>query len=143
MAPGCRATRAVFARGTIANMSKGTTRTRRQYVALRQTAQSLLKQPPVRLASGYRKVVGLALLEKLNEHQLLTVAIAVSSQHVHVLVKAPASVISNRIGDAKRHTWFVMRDHGWRSKLWGLRKKCLPVRDRKHQLNVYDFILRH
>jgi hypothetical protein len=43
----------------------------------------------------------------------------------------------------KKYAWFEMRDKGWKTKLWGKRGKFLRVRDRKHQLNVFYYILRH
>jgi hypothetical protein len=47
------------------------------------------------------------------------------------------------VGDLKKRAWFEMRDAGWKKKLWGKRGKFLRIRDRRHQLNVYYYILHH
>jgi len=95
------------------------------------------------LTTPFRRLVGLALKAKFDERQALAIAIAVSGQHAHVLVKASKSCIEGWIADAKRHAWFELREQGWTSRLWGGGKKCLRVRGRAHQLNVYGYILRY
>ena len=46
-------------------------------------------------------------------------------------------------GHAKRHATFTLREHGWKGKLWAVRGKATPVKDRKHQVNVYYYLLDH
>ena len=66
---------------------------------------------------------------------------AVSRQHAHVLARLPRKFARPWSALAKKHAWFVARDHGWVGKMWGKRGKQDPVRDRRHQLNVYRYIL--
>jgi REP element-mobilizing transposase RayT len=102
-----------------------------------------LKHEPVSLNSVQRETVGKALKERLDELDASVIAVSVSSQHIHILVKLPPTLVRTQVGDAKKHAWFTLRDTGWTTKLWGKRGKYLRIRDRKHQLNVYYYILRH
>ena len=114
-----------------------------EHGTLQEHSRASLKEPPVSLSVELRAVVGAALLERLQALGALVVCLAVSKQHVHILAKMPFGAVRNWMGAAKRHTWFVLRDHGWKGKLWGKRGKPVVVRDREHQLRVYRYILRH
>src|SRR5262249_40366470 len=102
-----------------------------------------LQHDPVALNSMQRELVGKALKERLDNLNASLIAISVSSQHIHMLLKLPPATVRTHVGDAKKHAWFRMRDGGWKKKLWGKRGKFLRIRDRRHQLNVYYYILRH
>jgi hypothetical protein len=113
------------------------------YARLAQRSRKLMKQPAVELPWRLRSVVGLALIEKLHQRGAFVLCAAVSRQHVHLLVKMPPARVREWCGHAKRHATFTLREHGWKGKLWGVRGKATPVKDRKHQLNVYYYILAH
>jgi hypothetical protein len=106
-------------------------------------SRSLLKQSPVVIPAPLRPVVGNAIREKLEALGSLVVCLSVSGQHLHVLAKTEIMHARERMGIAKKHAWFEVRQHGWKGKLWAKRGKELPVKDRPHQLNVYYYILRH
>jgi hypothetical protein len=103
-----------------------------------------LKEPPVRIAAKWRPKIGRPLEEKLRRAGAFVLCIAVSSQHVHVLAKLPLGA-KPRIwmGLAKKHATFEVRKSGWQGKLWAKRGKELPVKNRRHQLKVYRYILDH
>ena len=64
--------------------------------------------------------------------------------HLHLLAKLPRERSPRAImGLAKKHAYFEAKDRGWRGKLWAKRGKEVVIRDRKHQLNVYRYILDH
>lgn len=113
------------------------------YAAMERRSRASLKQPPVLFPSEFREVVGYALLEKLESQGALVACVAVGGRHVHVLARMPFGKPRTWMGVAKRHAWFVLRERGWKEKLWGKRGKALPVRDRAHQLNVYRYIMNH
>lgn len=113
------------------------------YARLEQRSRKLVKQPAVELPARLRSVVGLALIEKLTERGAFVLCAAVARQHVHLLVKMPPSRVREWGGHAKRHATFTMRQHDWKGKLWAVRGKATPVKDRKHQVNVYYYILDH
>ena len=110
---------------------------------LEQTCVETLKQTPVVLTPDFRQCVGQALLERLRHAGALVIAISVASQHVHLLAKMPMDRVRSWLGMAKRHAWFEMRDRGWEKKLWAKGGRNAPVHDRVHQLNTYQYIVRH
>jgi len=114
-----------------------------EYTSLEQRSRDALKQDPVVLPTSLRRVVGLALRDRLVELGGLVACLAVGGQHVHVLAKMPRGGARHYLGKAKRHAWFVLRQSGWSGRLWGKRSKALLIRDRAHQLKVYHYILRH
>jgi hypothetical protein len=113
------------------------------YEELGQQSRDSLKRPSVVLPVRFREIVGRAILERLRGLGALVVCISVSGQHIHVLAKTPFKQARWMMGKAKRHVWFVLRDHGRVGKLWGKRGKEIPIKDRQHQLNTYRYILRH
>ncbi len=102
-----------------------------------------MKQDAVEFSLKWRAIVGNALVERLQKLGAFVLAAAVGRQHVHLLVKLPRLQARLWSGLAKKHVWFVAREQGWIGKMWAKRSKPLPVRDRKHQLNVYQYILDH
>jgi hypothetical protein len=116
---------------------------RELYAARRQRSIESLKQPAVSLAPEWRPVVGAALVERLQGMGGFVLSAACARQHGHLLAKLPGGTTREWTGLAKRHAWFVARDKGWTGKMWGIRSKGLPIRDRAHQLNVHRYILNH
>jgi hypothetical protein len=113
------------------------------YAKRENRSRALLKQDPVSWAPEWRAIVGNALVVRLQSLGAFVLCASVSRQHAHLLAKLPRKEARNWSGLAKKHAWFVARDHGWVGKMWGKRGKQLPVRDRQHQLNVYHYILKH
>ncbi len=113
------------------------------YDGLERASHESLVQPVVAIPSELRPVVGRALLQRLQQFGSMVVAMSVAAEHVHILAKMPLRRAALWIGFAKKHAWFELRAMGWQGKLWGSRSKPEIVRDRRHQLNVYHYILRH
>ncbi len=108
-----------------------------------QRSKDSLKQPPVILSPEWRKEVGIAMRDKLLQVGAMLLRLSVSGQHVHYLAKMPTAMPKFWTGLAKKHAWFELRDRGWKGMLWAKGGKATPVKDRKHQLNVYGYIGRH
>jgi hypothetical protein len=114
-----------------------------RYAACEQRSRGSLKQAAVELPPPLRSTVGTALKERLEGLGAFVLCMAVAGQHVHLLTKIPKGAARDWSGTAKQHAWFVLRERGWKGKLWGKRGKAVTIRDRRHQLNVYRYILRH
>ncbi len=107
-------------------------------------SRELLKQDPVRLTPEWRPIVGRAVRDKIQLLGAQLLCASMSSTHLHLLAKMPPGEIPRQwVGQAKKHSNFICKDHGWTGKLWAVRGKVLPVKDRQHQLNVYYYILNH
>jgi len=103
-----------------------------------------LKQPPVVLTPAWRTIIGGAVRNRLQDLGAFVLCLAQGGQHLHLLAKLPVDVdVRIWMGLAKKHSAFAAKAQGWRGKLWGKRGKEVAVRDRAHQLNVYDYILAH
>ena len=114
-----------------------------RYEGLAAHSQNALQQEPFVLTGQQREVVGTSLRDGLIGLCAVVACLAIAGQHGHLLVKLPKAETRRWIGLAKKHAWFELHDSGWTGKLWAKRQKFVPIRDRKHQLNVYDYILRH
>jgi hypothetical protein len=114
-----------------------------QYAVREQRSRKSLKQPPVEVPPHLRSVLGMALKEQLENLDSLLIAIAVCGHHTHFLARMPEARVRVNTGAAKRHAWFELRKIGWQGKLWAKRSKAVPIKDRKHQLNVYRYITNH
>jgi hypothetical protein len=42
-----------------------------------------------------------------------------------------------------RQSTLEMRERGWHGRLWAVRSKGTKIRDRAHQVNTFQYILRH
>jgi hypothetical protein len=113
------------------------------YSHLERHSKRLLKQEPVCLDPRWRKIVGIALRDRLQELGAEVLCLSVSKQHVHIQAKIPFGKARAWLGLAKKHAWFIAGDYGWKEKLWGKRGKATPVEDRKHQVNLYNYIRKH
>ena len=113
------------------------------YDSLFERSKRLLKQPPVVLTLEWRGVIGEALRERLVELGVELLAISVSGQHVHFQGRMPDSKPRDWIGLAKKHAWFIARDHGWTTRVWAKRSKAKPIKDREHQTNTFWYIYKH
>ena len=109
-----------------------------------QRSQKLLKQAPVMLARDWRPVIGEALVEMFLRLEAQLLCLSMGGQHCHLLAKRPPGPVPKEwIGRAKKHSHFLANERGWTGKLWAVGSKVIPVRDRAHQLNVFQYILRH
>jgi hypothetical protein len=114
------------------------------YASQFERSNKLLKQNPVTLSPFWRAVVGAAMVEKLLKFDLLLLCLSMSGQHCHLLAKMPGGQVPRQwVGMAKKHSHFIANEKGWTGKLWAVRSKPNPIRDRAHQLNAYNYILRH
>jgi hypothetical protein len=102
-----------------------------------------LKQGVVSIPRELRSVIGTAIRMRLTELGAMPICVAVAAQHAHMLAKLPLGMAREWTGFAKRHAWFVARDHGWRGKLWAVRSHAKLVRTRSHQLATFRYIVRH
>jgi hypothetical protein len=109
-----------------------------------QRSKKLLKQAPVALSREWRPVVGAALVEMLLRLEAQLLCLSMGGQHCHLLAKMPPGPAPKEwIGRAKKHSHFLANEREWAGKLWAVGSKVIPVRDRGHQLNVFNYILDH
>ena len=113
------------------------------YASQEWRSRKLLKQDPVTFSPAHRQLVGEALQDKLTRLGAWVLIVAVSAQHVHLLVKLPPSLARKWLGMAKMHASFELKRHGWQGKVWAVRCRPERVRDKAHQTNAFHYISRH
>jgi hypothetical protein len=115
-----------------------------KYAYKLERSKKLMTQDAVSLEPEWRAIIGAALVEKLQELDVQLLCLSMSSTHAHLLGKMPPGPVPRQlVGLAKKHAKFVCNEKGWEGKLWAVRSKPNPIKDRPHQLNTYYYILRH
>ena len=103
-----------------------------------------LKQEPVWLEPRWWPVIGGAVKDKLIELGTQLLAVSLGATHLHVLGKMPAGHVPRQwVGRAKVYSNFKAKESGYTGKLWAVRCKATPIKDRQHQINCFYYILNH
>ena len=129
-----------------------------------EISKAAMKHPPVTLDHLQRRVVCKAMVEKLELDQVECVALAIGSNHFHLLARFPAidhhaaaqfkyQLLEDGrdpspryyLSRARRNASFALRGACVKpvSRVWAARPKCLPIGDRSHQVNVARYIALH
>jgi hypothetical protein len=110
---------------------------------LHQYTRQSLKQPLVHLTAPERAIAGRAMVEMLALQGIEVLALSLDAIHFHVLGRFPGSSVRPITGRAKKHAYHEMHDQGFIGRLWGNGSNVVPITDRKHQLNVFNYITAH
>ena len=79
-----------------------------------ERSQSLMKQPPVVVPGHLRPVIGAEFWWRLAGLGAQVIAVSMAGKHLHALAKMPPGETPRKwVGLAKKHTAFVVNDHGW------------------------------
>ena len=111
--------------------------------ALHKHARTLLKQPPVQLDGPQREIAGRALVEMLLKQEIEVLVVSMDDIHFHLLARFRGCQVRPKVGRAKKHAYFELRNRGFHSRLWEDGSNVVPVTGRPHQLNVLAYIGRH
>jgi len=106
-------------------------------------SRRLMKKQAVYLDALQRRVAARALVEKLTGDGVEVIALALDDHHVHLLAKFRDHRPKHWIGRAKMHASMLLRDVGLPGKVWASGCRTLPIRDRGHQVNTFDYIVKH
>jgi len=106
-------------------------------------AKRNMKQSPVFLTTDQRKVAGQAMVEMLVDQRLKVIALSLDAVHCHFLARFPSRSGGPIVGRAKKHAYFKLHATGHVGKLWARACRMLPITDRQHQVNTYNYIRDH
>ena len=106
-------------------------------------AGGLLRQSPVRLTNVQRAIVGQAMVDLLVEQKVELLVFCLDATHLHLLGRFSITQVRPVVGRAKKHAYFELRNHKFVGRLWGNGSNVVPVKDRQHQLRVFDYITEH
>ena len=96
----------------------------------------------VEIPSELRERVGRAFVKRLRKEGYTVLAVSVSAEHVHALVELPnhRGTIREIVGRCKKDGTRSARPT-LTGQLWADGGEFKQIRDRSHQLNVYEYIL--
>jgi len=83
------------------------------------------------------------MVEKLLRLQIEVLVSALDALHFHVLARFRDREVRQRIGIAKKHSYFILRDQDFQGKLWEKGADVVPIRNRQHQVHVFHYIGQH
>lgn len=121
-----------------------------------------MTNPAAHLSAEARHIACRVMVESLRRHAAEVIALCVDDHHFHLLVRFPESadrdpatarkdgntslaIARHCVGIAKKDSARALSDGGLVSPggVRATRARCLPVRDRVHQLNVFRYIQGH
>ena len=114
-----------------------------EHRGLREHANTIARQS-VQLDSPQRALLGGAMLISLNRADAGCIAAAISATHAHLLMKhkAQESSLKKLITRIKQTTSYRVRDK-LPGKIWSKGSSRIQIRDRDHQLGVFQYIVAH
>ena len=112
------------------------------YDALHAANKNGMPSGAVFLSAAHREIAGRAVVEMLVHQGVELLAISLDAIHYHVLARFGAVPARQAVGRAKKHAHFTLQASR-PGRVWAKRSRTLPVRNRKHQVNVYEYIRRH
>jgi hypothetical protein len=116
-----------------------------QYDERYQKSKDLMKRPPVYLTVPQRARALEEFVGSLRRRDIEVVAASIDRVHFHVLARFPGRDPRHWIGVAKKESSHYLKVEGLAplGGLWATRFECVPVENRRHQLWVVGYILKH
>jgi len=126
-----------------------------------QAKRSLTREPVVLSLDARRVVIESMIKTWVEVHSIEVLALAVSGRHMHVLVRFGGVELKKptphrrglRERDPARFYVGIAKERSSKALalaglvkpgvIWAKRGKIVPIKDRQHQLNVYQYILDH
>src|SRR2546423_14631680 len=104
-----------------------------------------MKCEPVHITGVRGPLVLSEFVAYLARSEIETIVASLDAHHLHILARFRDHNPREHLGGAKKHSSHILRslNASRPGGLWAKRPKCAPIRDRAHQVNVANYILRH
>ncbi len=89
-----------------------------------------------------RPVIGEAIVNNATQRGHQLAAMSVAAMHVHMLIELPRHDTAAIIGKVKRHGSIAVTKT-MPGRLWAEGCGIKPIKDKAHQVNTFNYILRH
>ena len=113
------------------------------FEGLEAYSKGAMRGSPIHLSGSNRRTACEQMVAKLTLSGVEVLAMCLGRDHYHVLSRFPDTRVRHWIGLAKKHSSFVLRHSSLAGRVWARGCRPLPIRDRKHQVNVYNYICKH
>lgn len=113
------------------------------YARLEKHSLKSMKDAIVLLNPNQRRVACHEMAVKLLSLDVELLAISVDRIHYHMLARFPTDHVKHWVGLAKKHSAFIMKEHGIAGGVWAIGCRAGTIADRSHQVNTFDYIRRH
>ena len=113
------------------------------YDRLEEYSRRIMKSEPVILTVPQRAAACNAMAEKLISCGVTVIALSVGARHYHILAQFPDARVRHWVGLAKKYSSHLLSECGLPGRVWARKCRPLPIRDRSHQVNTFEYILAH
>lgn len=116
-----------------------------KYEGLRRAVVASMSREPVRLDRSQREVVVKSVVETLANRKVEVLCLALDGHHLHLLARFVRGNPRDEVGIAKRTSWNALREkgHAFPGGVWARSCGAHPIKDRKHQVATFRYILKH
>jgi hypothetical protein len=105
-----------------------------------------MRRDPVLIGRALGSLVIQVFVEKLRGDRVYVLAAAGDSTHLHLLARFVDDLPRMWVGRAKKNASHIVRQKGLRAELgglWSKRSKITPIKGRRHQIAVFEYIIAH
>ena len=113
------------------------------YDRLEEYSRRIMKSEPIVLTLAQRGAACNAMAEKLIACGVTVIALSVGAKHYHILAQFPDARVRHWVGLAKKHASHILGEFGLPGRVWARKCRALPIRNRSHQVNTFEYILAH
>jgi hypothetical protein len=108
-------------------------------------SSELMSRESVCLTLPQQAFVCSQIVQSLLRRNIELIILSLNAYHFHLLARFRDHKPRHHIGVAKKESSYYLRAEqgGCSAPIWAARSKCLPIRDRQHQLNVVNYIRSH
>ena len=110
---------------------------------LHRHSRQLLTHQPVHLNQAQRQIAGQGLVEMLVRDGTKLLAVSMGAIHYHILGRFSDKQVLQRVGQAKRHAYYLLRARWQMKKVWQRLSNVTPIADRPHQVRVFRYVREH
>ena len=113
------------------------------YDRLEDYSRRVMTGEPVILTPDQRAAACGAMIEKFASCGVTVLALSMGAKHYHILAHFPDTRVRHWVGLAKKYASYILSELDLPGRVWARKCRPLPIRDRSHQVNTFEYILAH
>ena len=101
-----------------------------------------IKPDPICIPQPLLSIVGNTIVNDAAKRNYPLLTLSVSPMHVHMLIELPISETATEVGKIKRQASMAITKQ-LPGRMWAKGCGIKPIRDKAHQVNTFNYILKH